>query len=97
MTKRVPRLRLAAREVPAPRNHNEANGALMLIGVHQRARQRIETEMNERLAEVRQDYEQRAEPHRRAIEAQLKGLRIWCEDHRDELLQGDLRPIGSRG
>jgi phage host-nuclease inhibitor protein Gam len=90
MARKVQRLRLAT-EVPVPRNHTEANGALMLIGVHQRARQRIETEMNEKLAAVRQEYEERAEPHRRAIETQIKGLRIWCDAHRDELLNGDVK------
>src|SRR5215468_5604694 len=91
MTKKVSRLRLAQAKVPIPGNHTEANGALMLIGVHQRARQRIETEMNERLAAIKQEYEKRAEPHRNAIEAHINGLRMWCEDHRDELLNSDLK------
>ena len=63
----------------------------MLIGVHQRARQRIETEMNEKLAAIKQEYEERAEPHRRAIETQISGLRAWCEAHRDELLDSEVK------
>jgi phage host-nuclease inhibitor protein Gam len=89
MARKLQRLRMA--EVPVPRNHTEAGGALMLIGVHQRARQRIETEMNERMAALKQDYEKRAEPHRKAIEAHIKGLRIWCEAHRDELLTSEAK------
>src|SRR5581483_860752 len=90
MPRKMQRLRVSG-EIPLPRNHSDANAALMLIGVHQRARQRIETEMNERLAAVRQEYERRAEPHRKAIEAHLAGLRTWCEAHRDELLNSDLK------
>jgi phage host-nuclease inhibitor protein Gam len=47
--------------------------------------------MNERLAAIRQEYEERAQPHRRAIETQIEGLRTWCEAHRDELLNDDLK------
>jgi phage host-nuclease inhibitor protein Gam len=91
MVNKIHRLKLSAQREPGPRNHTEANGALMLIGVHQRARQRIETEMNERLAAVRQEYELRAEPHRTAIESLIKGLRTWCESHRDSLLTADVK------
>ncbi len=90
MARSIRRLK-AVEEIPVPRNHTEANASLMLIGVHQRARQRIETEMNERLAAIRQDYERRAEPHRMAIETHIKGLRTWCEAHRDELLNSDVK------
>jgi phage host-nuclease inhibitor protein Gam len=91
MIKKNARLKLAEAKTPVPRNHTEANGALMLIGVHQRARQRIETEMNDRLSAIKQEYERRAEPHRNAIEAHIMGLRTWCEEHREELLDGDLK------
>ena len=91
MIGKVRRLRIAAAEVAVPQNHTEANGALMLIGIHQRARQRIETEMNERMAAIKQEYEKRAEPHGTAIEAHLKGLRTWCEAHREELLSAELK------
>src|SRR5262249_35798532 len=65
--------------------------ALMLIGIHQRERERIELEMNERLAAIKAEYERRAEPHRRTIEEQISGLRTWCEAHRDHLLSGDTK------
>lgn len=89
MTRKLQRLKRA--EVPVPQNHAEASGALMLVGVHQRARQRIETEMNERMAALKQDYEKRAAPHRKAIESHIQGLRIWCEEHREELLTDDIK------
>src|SRR5262249_57775727 len=62
---------------------------ILLIGIHQRERERIELEMNERLAAIKAEYEHRAEPHRRTIEEQISGLRTWCEAHRDHLLSGD--------
>jgi len=88
MTRKTMRTKGEAR---VPRNHSEANAALMMIGVHQRARQRIETEMNERLAAIRREFEARAEPHRRAIESHISGLRAWCEANRAELLTSDLK------
>ncbi|HKN01332.1 MAG TPA: host-nuclease inhibitor Gam family protein [Candidatus Binataceae bacterium] len=91
MAKKVRTLKAAATEVSVPQTREDANAALTLIGVHQRARQRIETEMNERLAAVREDYERRAQPHKNAIELRINGLHVWCEAHREELLSADLK------
>ena len=78
-----------AANVPIPKDEAEANEFIEYIGVAQRERTRIETQMNDELAELKAKFEEWAGEHTDSIERNLKGLQIWCEAHRAELLKGD--------
>lgn len=81
------RLKLAALPHPVPQTQDEAVAAIAEIGVHQRERTRIETEMNDELAKIREVWEKKAAPHAEAIKALQQGVQIWCEAHRGRLTQ----------
>lgn len=59
------------------------------IGRHQRLLDKINAEMNDELAKIRQRYEESAEPHSKAISDLSKGVQAYCEAHRDELTDHD--------
>ncbi|RPE81824.1 host-nuclease inhibitor Gam family protein [Vulcaniibacterium tengchongense] len=67
------------------RDQHEVDAALAEIGAAQRARQSIETEMNAKLAEIKEHYEALAAPHAAVIAQLGEGVRIWCEARRAEL------------
>ena len=77
--------KLKAPEYPVPQNGEEANRFVAEIGVCQRHRTRIESEMNDRLALLKARYEESAAPLNAKIQGMLKGLSTWCEANRVEL------------
>ena len=81
------RLKLAALPHPVPHTQDEAVAAIAEIGVHQRERTRIETEMNDELAKIREVWEKKAALHAEAIKALQQGVQIWCEANRGRLTQ----------
>lgn len=82
------RLKAAAVDHPVPQSREEVIAAVREIGEQQRTRVRIETEMNDALAAVRETYERQAAPLAARIQALTRGVQTWCEAHRDELTQG---------
>lgn len=87
MTAAARRLKLAALPHPVPQTQDEVVAAIAEIGVHQRERTRIETEMNDELAKIREAWEKKAAPHAEAIKALQQGVQIWCEANRGRLTQ----------
>lgn len=85
------RIKKAALVAPVPADAEGVSRAIGEIGAQQRALARIEAEMNDRLAEIKEAYEREAEPHRRAIEMLTQGVQVWCEAHRAELLKGEAK------
>jgi phage host-nuclease inhibitor protein Gam len=70
-----------------PQTRERVIAAIAEIGTHQRERDRIQADMNDELAAVKERNEKQAEPHNEAIVALSRGVRTWCEAHRDELTQ----------
>ena len=79
------RLKSRAATHPVPRNMNEANDFIYRIGAAQRERDRIQAEMNDRLAEIKVEFEEKALPLKTAIEDRTKGVLTFCEANRDDL------------
>lgn len=75
-------------KVDIPRDAYEANSFIKRIGIAQRERARVETEMREALAIVKEAHELQARPHKERIEILTRGLRAWCEANREELTRG---------
>lgn len=72
----------------AARDREHANLMIALIGEAQRERARLKAEMNEQLARVKADYEEKARPHAEEIARLVQGVQAWCETNRDSLTGG---------
>lgn len=72
----------------APQSREEVNDHIRRIGEHQRDRQKIQAQMNDQLARVRERFEATAQPHGDAIKALTLGVQAWCEANREDLTRG---------
>lgn len=79
------RVKSAAADYPVPQTDEEANDFIARIGEAQRERTRIETAMNDALAALKEQYEDKARPHKTQIEALTQGVQVFCEANRARL------------
>lgn len=79
------RIKQPAEEIKIPQSRDETVEAIAEMGRRQRHRERIQADMNDELAQVRQRYEEQAAPHAKVIQDLSRGIRIWCEANRKEL------------
>lgn len=77
-----------ATSVSVPQSRQEVVDAISEIGRRQRERDRIEAEMNDRVAVLKEQYESAALPHAEAIEQLREGVQVWCEANRSSLTAG---------
>lgn len=75
--------------LPVPQNRDEAAEALRLIGESNRNIARIEADMNDAMARLKEDAEKRAAPLRDVVTARTEGLKVWAEANRDKLTGGN--------
>lgn len=87
------RIKKAPLAYPVPGNFAAANALIAELGVMQRELARIEADMNDELAIVKERFEASALGIRQQIEAHSGGLQTWCEAHRLELLKGDSKTV----
>lgn len=85
MATRKTRIKSAAAAIDVPQNRDMAAAMIARIGTATRELARINADMNDALAEIKEAYERDAEPHRLAIEAFTQGLQIYAEANRDSL------------
>lgn len=79
------KLKVAAANYPVPQSATEADEYILRIGVAQRNRVRLEADLNDRIAALKEEYEKQAQPLKETIEDLTRGLQTYCEAHRDEL------------
>jgi len=79
------RIKTEAIKFPVPQSREETVSSIAEIGRRQRERERIQAEMNDRIAALKQEYEELARPHAEAIKALTEGVQTWCEANRAEL------------
>lgn len=79
------RIKAKAADFPVPQSAEEVNDFIYRLGIAQRQRFGIETDMNDRLAEVKAAHEALAKPVSDQIGGLLKGLSAWCEANRAAL------------
>ncbi len=79
------RIKQQANVAPVPKDMAEARKFMRLIGDHQRDAARIEHDLNDQVAALREKYAALAAPHNKQSEEHIEGLRIWAEASRDEL------------
>lgn len=80
--------KMIAANYPVPQNKEEASGFVHKIGIAQREAARLKAEMNDKMAEIKEEYEKQARPFAQDIEGFKQGLHIWCEANRDKLTNG---------
>ncbi len=83
--KKPTRVKSAAALYPVPQSRDEVNDAIAKIGIAQRERARIQADMNDSLAHIKQNFEELAKPFNEQIEALSKGAQTWCEANRAAL------------
>jgi phage host-nuclease inhibitor protein Gam len=82
------KLKSQGANIPVPQDDSEARSAIKEMGDLQREKLRIEAEMNDKLAEIKAEYGERADPLNDQITAKQEGLRIFAEANRDRLTKG---------
>ena len=83
--------------LPVPQTRDEAASHIRMIGDAARAVARIEADMNDRLAAIKEAHEQKAQPFRSLVESLTEGLRAWCDANRDALTDGGKRKFADLG
>jgi phage host-nuclease inhibitor protein Gam len=71
--------------IVVPQSRAEAEAWVKQIGEHRREVVRIETVMNDLIAIIKAEHEERAQPYRDDIETLIDGLQAWAVANRDEL------------
>ncbi len=69
-------------------SREETVAAIARIGECQRERQRLTADMNDRIADIKQHYEDQALPLGEEIATLTERVQGWCEAHRAELTSG---------
>lgn len=70
---------------PTPQSRDQVAEYIAAIGTAQRERARIEQDMNDEFAKLKQRYEELAQPFKTEIEERSKGVQAWCETNRNAL------------
>lgn len=87
MAKPAKRIKSAAAAY-MPQNRDAVITDIKRIGDLQREASRLETEMNDAIAEITEKFAARIAPIKTDIETLSKGVQGWCEANRDELTNG---------
>lgn len=82
------RIKQAATAAFVPQTRDQVAAAIAEIGEQSRHLARVQADMNDTLAKVKEDFETVAEPRRTRIAALTQGVQIWCEANRDTLTNG---------
>ncbi len=77
-----------ARNYPVPQTKDECDGMIRQVGELRRETARIQADMNDQLAAIKEEYELRAEPLKLKEEELFSGIETWCEANRGVLTGG---------
>lgn len=79
---------LKARAIDIPHDQKEAEAYLLRIGKLQNEIQRIEADMNDRIAKFKAQYEEKALEVKKEINEKFQALHAWAEANKATLLTG---------
>ncbi len=82
------RIKARAADFAVPQTAAEVTEAIAAIGRAARERARIEAEMGDALAALRERFEAQALSHAQAIRELTDGVQTWCEANREALTAG---------
>lgn len=86
-TKKPTRLKTAATQ--APQSKEAVVEDIRVIGDLQRQRLRLEADMNDKIAALKELYAKDAAPINERIDVLQTGVQTWCEANREDLTHGD--------
>lgn len=78
-----------AANLPVPQDRDEAAATVTAIGTLQRQKARLEADMNDELAAIKERFEKDVAPITEAIGEKTDGLAVWAEANRTKLTGGD--------
>lgn len=81
--------RIKTAAIPVPQTRDEAEAYLLRIGALQRDVKRIESDMNDELAVIKERFEKLAQPLNDELREKFVALHAWAEANRGDLLKGD--------
>lgn len=70
---------------PVPQSKEDCDAAIKQLGDVRRDIQRLDADMNDELASVKEKYEAKADPLRDKSDELLGGIETWCAANRDQL------------
>lgn len=82
------KVKTAAVNVVVPQDDAQARTMIRELGDKGREALRLEAEMNDKLAKIKDEYGAKVEPIDDQIAAMKEGLKIYCEANRDRLTKG---------
>jgi phage host-nuclease inhibitor protein Gam len=82
------RTRIRGANLPVPQSRAQATETMTAIGTVSRQLARLEADMNDQIAAMRNAADAAAEPLRNRRDAMIEGLRLWSEANRDGLTEG---------
>lgn len=82
---------------PAPQSREEAASFIRRIGENNRAIARVEADMNDAIAKLKEAAETAATPLGEEVRQLTEGLRTWCEANRAVLTDGGKRKHAELG
>lgn len=88
------RLKTPALSIPVPSTRDDCAIAIRTLGDQLRLLARVETELNDRIAEIAVEYEPRVNTLKASIQAMQTGIQTWCEANRPELTEDGKRKSG---
>lgn len=71
-----------------PQNRDDCDAMIRQLGETRRGIDRIEADMNDQLAAIKEQFEKAAEPLRERADALLSGIEHFCATYRSELTKG---------
>jgi len=91
MAKKSRKIKADAAAIPVPQNRDEAEQAIAEIGRLQRERQRLQADMNDQIAAIKQRFEEQAQPLGERITQLSRGVQMWAEVNRAQLTENGKR------
>lgn len=86
MTAKAKRL---ARNYPVPQTRDDCDRMIRELGDMRRSLARVEADMNDNLAKVKERFETKAEPLRDKANELVEGIETWCAANRDLITNGN--------
>lgn len=82
------RMTAPAMTAPVPQTDDDARRQIRELGDAQRELTRLKTQLDDKIAKLKQQFGEKSDPLKATVKQLTKGLRTYCESHRDRLTDG---------
>lgn len=91
--KKSQKAKVLAKNYQVPQSKDEADEMIKELGETRRHVARIQADMNDQLASIKEEFEKDAEPFKERGKELMSGLEDWCSANRQELTKGKVKFI----